>query len=159
MPHFCRRSFWDTLSHMNHSTDQPEEQSVQGQPAELSPQAREFLESTFDMARGGDEAKLLMLLDQGLPANLANENGDSYLILAAYNDHTSLAQTLLNRQADVNWSNQRGQTALTCAVFKQNIELIKLLLQAGADPNHGEQSATQVAEMFGTPEIQSLLKE
>lgn len=144
---------------MNHSTDQSADLSEDEHGAELSPQAREFLESTFDMARGGDEAKLLMLLDQGLPANLTNENGDSFLILAAYNDHTSLAQTLLNRQADVNWANQRGQTALTCAVFKQNIPLIKLLLQAGADPHHGEQSAAQVAEMFGTAEIQDMLKQ
>ncbi|MFC0581301.1 ankyrin repeat domain-containing protein [Micrococcoides hystricis] len=142
---------------MTHTPDQEPTQSDSDQPAELSPQAREFLERAFDMTRGGDEAKLLMLLQQGLPANLTNENGDSFLILAAYNDHTSLAQTLLNKQADVNWANQRGQTALTCAVFKQNIPLIQLLLNAGADPDAGEQSATQVAQMFGTEEIQNLL--
>lgn len=139
---------------MNHN----DEHEAQETP-ELSPQALEFLQRAFDMARGGQEADLLLLLQQGLPVNLTNENGDTFLILASYNDHVSLAQTLVNRHADVNWENQRGQTALTCAVFKQNPELVQLLLDAGADPHAGKQTAYQVAEMFGLPEMLDLLNE
>ncbi|WP_191089715.1 ankyrin repeat domain-containing protein [Nesterenkonia ebinurensis] len=126
-------------------------------PHGLTEEQQELLDSMFDLARDGEAEKLLALIDQGIPADLSNEQSDTLLILAAYNQHPDLVRALLERGAEANQVNDRGQTALGCAVFRQNKEITELLLDAGADPQLGEQSALAVVDMFGLEPMRALL--
>lgn len=100
-----------------------------------------FLNSLYDYAREGKVQALSSVIDQGIPVDLPNHNGDTFLILAAYREQSEVVNALIARDADVNALNKRGQSPLTCAVFMQNEEVSRLLLEAGADPELGAQSA------------------
>jgi uncharacterized protein len=126
---------------------------------ELTDEQLEFLNSLFDLARAGESEQLLSAVDQGVPVNLANHNGDTLLILATYNNHPRLVRALLERGADVHRVNQRGQSALACAVFVQNEESVRALLNAGADPDAGPVSARAAVEQFGLDAMRPLLDE
>ncbi len=128
-------------------------------PPELTDEQLEFLNSLFDLARAGESEQLLSAVDQGVPVNLANHNGDTLLILATYNNHPRLVHALLDRGADVHRVNQRGQSALACAVFVQNEESVRALLAAGADPDAGPVSARAAVEQFGLDAMRRLLDE
>lgn len=125
--------------------------------SELTDEQVEFLNSLFDLARNGQTEELLGLLDQGIPVNLTNAQGDTLLTLATYNGHADLVRGLIQREADVDRLNDRGQSALSCSVFRQNEELTKDLLEAGADPHLGEQNAYAVVTMFGIDSMRALL--
>ncbi|NDK30813.1 ankyrin repeat domain-containing protein [Nesterenkonia haasae] len=130
-----------------------------GRAPELTDEQLEFLHSMLDLARSGKSAELLDFIDQGIPVNLTNAQGDSLLILSAYNDHAELVSGLIERGADVDRVNDRGQTALSCAVFRQNYDITTSLLAAGADPHLGGQNAYAVIEMFGLDAMRTLLQE
>ena len=123
----------------------------------------------FDLARTGATAELATYVDQGVPANLTNDKGDSLLMLAAYHGHAELVQALLDRGADANRANDRGQTPLAGAVLdgfdamlgigaplKSGAEsdlLVRALLAGGADPAAGSPSAVDTARMFGREDL------
>ena len=117
-------------------------------PSGLSPEQLAFVQQTFDMARAGDE-RLADLIKQGIPADIKNEKGDTYLILAAYNGHLSLVHALVQAGADVNELNAREQSALTCAVFRNDRPMMQFLVDHGADPDLGAQNARATATAFG----------
>lgn len=108
---------------------------------ELTDDQVEFLNSLFDFAREGKTIALSSAIDQGVPVDLLNHNGDTFLILAAYREQPEVVLALLERNANVNIINSRGQSALTCAIFMQNTAISRTLLDAGADPHLGPQSA------------------
>ncbi|QCU77782.1 ankyrin repeat domain-containing protein [Citricoccus sp. SGAir0253] len=137
----------------------PEAPAAPGATPELTDEQLEFLNSLFDLARAGEAEALLSAVDQGVPVNLANHNGDTLLILATYNNHPALVRALLERGADVHRLNARGQSALACAVFVQNEESVRALLAAGADPDAGPVSARAAVEMFGLDAMRRLLDE
>ena len=123
---------------------------------ELTDEAREFAERMFTLARDGRTAELSAYVDAGLPVDLANHNGDTLLILAAYHEHPDTVRALLERGADVTRTNQRGQDALTSATFKQDAESVRALLAAGADPDAGTPSARATAQYFDLTEMAKL---
>lgn len=59
-----------------------------------------FVRRVFRFARAGDASELAALLDQGLPANLRNEPGDSLQMLAGYHGQLDAARLLLARGAE-----------------------------------------------------------
>jgi|SRR5699024_5093296 len=120
----------------------------QDQP-ELTDDQLEFLNTLFDYARNGQVQALSSAIDQGIPVNLRNHNGDTFLILAAYREQAEIVNALLARDADVNALNNRGQSALTSAIFMQNTDIAKALLDAGADPDLGPQSARATISAMG----------
>ena len=120
----------------------------QNQP-ELSDDQIEFLNTLFDYARNGQVQALSSAIEQGIPVDLRNHNGDTFLILAAYREQLEVVNALLARGADVNALNGRGQSALTCAIFMQNVDVAKALLDAGADPELGPQSARATISAMG----------
>lgn len=103
----------------------------------------------FDLARKGDAARLGAYVDAGAPVDLTDAEGNTLLMLAAYNGQPDTVRELITRGADPNALNARGQSPLAGAVFKQDDEVIKTLLDGGADPDAGMPSARQTAEMFG----------
>lgn len=126
--------------------------------SQLSPEEIDFLNSIFDLVRDNKPIALESLLNQGVPVDLTNSNGDSLLILATYHQHEELVDLLLSRGAKLDVLNDRGQTALVCAVFRNNAVLAQKLLDAGADASLGTQTPLQVAEFFGLPEMAELLR-
>ena len=103
----------------------------------------------FELARDGDADGLAAQLDAGVPVNLANDNGDTLLMLAAYHGHEDAVRALLSRGADPRMETANGQTPLAAAVFKKQPGIVRALLDAGADPRAGRPSAIEAARMFG----------
>ncbi|MCI9888597.1 ankyrin repeat domain-containing protein [Micrococcales bacterium 31B] len=114
-----------------------------------------FSERLFDLARAGD-ASLLTYLNDGVPANLADHNGNSLLMLAAYHGHADLVLALADLGANVDATNDRGQTPLAGAAFKGFVAVVAALLECGADPLKGTPNAVQTAEYFQRSEVVGL---
>lgn len=111
-----------------------------------------FAGKLFDLARAGD-ATLLEYIDHGVAVDLANQDGNTFLMLAAYSGHARLVQGLIARGADVDKQNARGQSPLAGAIFKREDAVADALLEAGADPYAGTPDAYSTALMFGREDL------
>ena len=117
------------------------------------PELEEFATKLFDLARAGDTETLRAYVEAGVPANLANDKGDTLLMLAAYHGHAETVAMLAGRGADPDRANDRGQTPLAGAVFKKESAVVRALLDAGADPASGTPSAIDTARMFANDQF------
>jgi hypothetical protein len=118
----------------------------------------ELATKIFGFAREGETGRLAEYVDAGTPVNLANERGDTLIMLAAYHGHAETVKTLLARGADPNQANDVGQTPLAGAVFKGEDDVIAALVDGGADPGVGTPSAIEAARMFGKDDLLSLFQ-
>lgn len=109
------------------------------------------------MARNGDDT-LCEYIHAGVPVDLANHQGNTFLMLAAYAGHAGLVDKLAQRGADVNKLNDRGQSPLAGAIFKKEQAVIDALLAAGASATAGTPSALDTARLFGAQELVSRLE-
>jgi ankyrin repeat protein len=90
--------------------------------------------------------------------NLANDSGDTLVMLAAYHGHPDTVRALLAEGADPNRANDKGQTPIAGAVFKGETGVVRALLDGGADPAAGQPSAIDTARMFGQPDLLALFE-
>jgi len=120
-------------------------------------EALELAYQMFEFARDGSTAELTAYVDAGVPVDMTNDKGDTFLVLAAYYGHPDLVSALLARGADHSRTNDRGQNALAAATFKQSAESVTALLAAGADPDQGNPSARATARFFELPAMAELL--
>ena len=111
-----------------------------------------FATKLFDFARNGD-ATLLEYIKQGVNVDMVNQDGQSFIMLAAYHGHADLVRQLAAAGADVNLLNDRGQSPLAGAIFKKEDAVIDALLAAGADPAAGQPNALDSARMFGREDL------
>ena len=118
----------------------------------------EFATKLFGLARKGDAEQLAAYVDAGVDPNLANQKGDSLVMLAAYHGHAATVAALLERGADPNRPNDRGQTPLAGAVFKDEPGVITALVAGGADPEAGQPSAVATAQTFEREDLLALLR-
>ncbi len=107
----------------------------------------------FGYARTGATQDLVDYVAAGVPPNLANETGDTLIMLAAYHGHAETVRALLSAGADPDRPNGRGQTPLAGAVFKGEAAVVQALVDGGADPTAGQPSAVDTARMFGQTEL------
>ncbi|MCQ9337332.1 ankyrin repeat domain-containing protein [Corynebacterium phoceense] len=112
----------------------------------------EFASKLFDMARHGDPT-LIEYVKQGVNVDLANQDGQSFLMLASYNGQLELTRALLEAGANPNLLNDRGQSPLAGVIFKKEDALIDLLVEHGADPLAGQPTAVDTARMFGRDDL------
>jgi hypothetical protein len=112
----------------------------------------------FAMAREGDAETLAAYVDAGVPVNLANDKGDTLVMLAAYHGHSAAVTALVERGADVNRPNDQGQAPLAGAVFKGEDDVVRVLVAAGADPRAGHPTAVDTARMFGRDDLLEVLE-
>jgi len=112
----------------------------------------EFATKLFDLARHGD-LTLIEYIKQGVSVDLVNHDGQSFVMLAAYNGHPELVQALVEQGADVNLLNDRKQSPLAGAIFKKEDAVIDALLEAGANPKAGTPNAIDTANMFGREDL------
>ena len=83
----------------------------------------------------GDLNAAQSLINQGVPINIKNTNGDNLLQTACFKPKDfDMVNLLLNNGAGefINNQNKVGTTALTYAVLQNNLPLVKLLLENGA---------------------------
>jgi hypothetical protein len=113
----------------------------------------------FGYARTGATTALTDYLAAGVPPNLANETGDTLIMLASYHGHPSTVRALLAAGADPDRANDRGQTPLAGAVFKGEMDVVQALLDGGADPAAGRPSAVDTAGMFGRTDLLALFEQ
>ena len=85
------------------------------------------------LLRNGDIQKLRKALDNGMPINGRDEQGNTPLILAAAYSDAATVKLLLERGADVNAANKAEATALMRAA--RSYEMVRLLVDAGASVN------------------------
>ncbi len=128
---------------------------VQAEQTPTAPSAEtiELAHQLFDMAREGDTERLLAYVEAGAPVDLADPDGNTLLMLAAYYGHPALVGGLAERGADVNRVNDRGQSPLAGAIFKGEGEVATALLAHGADPDAGHPTARATAEMFDRADL------
>lgn len=120
---------------------------------EPDPAAVELAHQLFDFARQGETDRLAVYLDACAPVELTGPDGNTLLMLAAYNGQPKTVAALIARGADVNKLNDRGQSPLAGAIFQGEVPVVALLLDAGADPDLGTPSARATAEMFGHTDL------
>lgn len=113
---------------------------------------RDFATRLFAMAREGDMT-LLEYIDHGVDVDLTNQDGNSFLMLAAYAGQEELVRGLVGRGADVDKQNARGQSPLAGVVFKKEDAIVDILLAAGADPHAGTPDAIATAQMFNRADL------
>ncbi|MDY5784860.1 ankyrin repeat domain-containing protein [Corynebacterium sp.] len=113
---------------------------------------QEFAAKLFNFARNGDVA-LLDYVDHGVDVDMANQDGNTFLMLAAYSGHEELVRGLIGRGADVDKLNARGQSPLSGVIFKKEDAIVEVLLDAGADPRAGHPDAVATAQMFGREDL------
>lgn len=116
----------------------------------LSPEQQDRVVAlTQDFAREGRTEDLADFLDHGVPVDLQDGDGNSLLMLAAYNGQGETVAMLLERGADANLRNSRDQSPVAGAIFKGEDAIVALLVAAGADLNAGTPTARQAAQLFG----------
>jgi ankyrin repeat protein len=79
------------------------------------------------LIKRGDEAALRTALEQGLNANLANENGWTLLMLAAVEGSVPVGRLLLESSANKAAANAKGDTAESIATNRGFAEFVALL--------------------------------
>jgi ankyrin repeat protein len=144
----------------------------------LTPEELEKARLLFQWARAGDP-RLVSLLEQGLPANMTNDAGDTLLMLAAYHGHAELVAALLQHGADPARCNDRGQsplaggadanhrlsdgkTAFMFAAMFNRVEVMQLLLRHGADADAADASgmtAAMLADKMNAQDALALLED
>lgn len=118
---------------------------------------QELATRLFAMARAGDADSLGAYVDAGVPVDLANDSGDTLVMLAAYHGHAEAVTALVRRGADVDKVNDKGQTPIAGAVFKGEDEVVRALVEAGANPLGGHPTAVDAARMFGREDYLGIL--
>ena len=100
------------------------------------------------------------LCDMGADVNAVGGTFETALIATSWNDHTEIANLLLEKGAQVNFKSLHG-TVLQIVTEKGSKEMLRLLLEYGADMNISGPPGTalQLASSHGYTEIVRLLLE
>lgn len=117
---------------------------------ELTPEERRrIIDIAMELARTGQTADLLDFLDHGVPVDMQDAEGNTFLMLAAYHGRSETVSALIARGADVDLRNSRDQSPVAGAIFKGEDDVARALVRAGADLDSGTPTARQAAELFG----------
>jgi ankyrin repeat protein len=121
--------------------------------------ALELASKLFDFAREGSTAELSQYITAGIPINMLDSKGNTFLMLAAYHGHADTVSMLAKAGADVNLCNDRGQSPLAGAVFKGETEVVRVLVKEGnADVQAGHPNALDCATMFKREDLKAILE-
>jgi ankyrin repeat protein len=115
-----------------------------------------------DMAASTDHAKALAFIKDGhIQPNLADEDGNTPLMMAAREGDFPAAQELIDRGADIRAWTDYHYDPLRCAIAGRNPEIVALLLTHGADPNDdfvdGDTALMNASQLGSLPMVSFLL--
>ncbi|RWA14940.1 hypothetical protein EKO27_g228 [Xylaria grammica] len=109
--------------------------------ADVNTRNREGQTPLCEATQYGDAATVQCLLELGADPNIAANNGETPLTLAARNDNTEAIRMLCQvGRADVNTRNNKGWTLLREATQYGDAATVQCLLELGADPNVADNS-------------------
>ena len=93
-------------------------------------EASKFLENFIDAVHNNDiDMVKVLLADERVNPNMADEHGRTALMFAAHNGHAPVVTLLLaDERVDPNMANQHGRTALMYAAKKGHAPVVTLLL-------------------------------
>jgi len=105
-----------------------------------------------------DDAQQRERLNMIEDPNITDDDGLSYLHVAAINYNVGAAEVLLKKGADPNIIDNRGRTPLSYAIGRKNpnlVKLVQLLLDYGADLDYksGERTIRETIKMFQNSEL------
>jgi ankyrin repeat protein len=106
--------------------------------------------------RNANREMVQLLLAAGAKVNLANESGQTVLMMLDTDATSDLVWDLINAGAKVNSKDKDGDTPLMNAARYNNVDLIRTLLEAGAEVearNEGKQTAVMQAASEGLVNI------
>ncbi len=89
----------------------------------------------FEACKRGQIQAIRWLLQNGANVNYLDAQGNTPLMVAAWEGHGNLVDLLIKCGAVVNGKNRFGFTALVLAVHYQREAIVKRLLLSGADVN------------------------
>lgn len=107
----------------------------------------------------------LKLVELGIDVNLQNTKGQTALhFMAVYKNDLSIAQAIIQHNADLSLQDSAGNISLWTAIFNAQgqYELVKLLLEYGADvdsKNRTSKSPYDLAILMKRPEGISLVEQ
>lgn len=111
----------------------------------------------LDTIKRGDVEGLKKLIQQGVPVDVADENGTTFIMLAVRMGNYDIVKVLAEEKVDVNAKDWLGDTAIGWAMDNNKLDMVKVLLKAGADPNGkggwSQQTALFNAACLGKVEI------
>ncbi len=78
-------------------------------------------------------AALRRLIAEGADVDAKDQHGQTALMMAARDGHTSVVRCLLECQPDLNHAAKYHLSALMLAVIRRHVEVVRALVNAGAD--------------------------
>lgn len=118
-------------------------------------------ESIIDAVESIDIVSLNVLLAEGADVNVADDHGNTPLMLASEIGNPRMVKIILAHQPEINRKNSEGFTALMIASMNGQIHIVDQLLAKGAsvnETNNAGLSATDLAVRFGQPAVAALLR-
>lgn len=117
-------------------------------------------EALLIASREGDIAKVVELLDAGVPIDFTSQNSYTGLAYASGCGHLELMKTFIDRGANINQAGRFLKTPLALAIQGGKLDSVKLLLENGANPairiQHGLGMVNE-ASFWGHPELVEFL--
>ena len=93
---------------------------------------RELVDRFTQAARTGDASKVVVMVEGGMPVDIAGGDGRTALAIAACYNQTDVVRCLLDKGANVNKQDLLGMTALHWASYNNHTDVMRMLLQHGA---------------------------
>ncbi len=127
----------------------------------ISLSASKSVHKIIKYAYHNDTAKVMELVNSGIPVDTRDHYGKTTLMWAVVNENIKMAEFLILKGADVNASDGEGTTVLMWAVVTGNPATVSLLIDNGADINRKDmygKTALMSSRSRNNREISDLLK-
>lgn len=96
--------------------------------------------------RGDDKYTRFLLQQDGVDANIRDNQGNTPLIFATRGGYEAVVSSLLAAKANPNAVNSDGDMPLMLAVLRRDVSMARDLLDAGADPDKADRAGRTVRD-------------
>ena len=142
--------------------NEPEPAAEEADDVEAAPVDPALAEEIKKAAKAGDAAKVVALLDQGVPIDIQDDTGYTPLYHATMYGKEEVVAACIANGASVDKENNNGVTPIMAAARDGATAIVGMLLEAGADAYQVDEfgrTAASVAEEKGFAETSLLVKD